>query len=101
MNAQESFPFVQYGEVVIGILVSIALPILRQSLPKPMNIASLLPANAVAASLKTYLFVGLFSLLTAILIVAFGGSATTGWQWYTAILAGYAWDSTLQKLVHG
>ena len=98
MSARAGFPLVQYGYGVLGILISIVLPLLRKSLPKPAGAAALLPANAVAASVKTYIIVGLFSLLTAVLIVAFGGSETIRWEWYTAILAGY--DSTLQKIVH-
>ena len=101
MSAHAAFPLAQYAYAVLGILISIVLPLLRKSLPQPAGVASLLPANVLAASIRTYLVVGLFSLLTAILIIAFGGSATANWEWYTAILAGYAWDSTLQKIVHG
>lgn len=101
MTAHTPFPFAQYGYAVLGILMSIVLPLLRKSVPQPARIQTLLPMNALAASVKTYLIVGVFSLLTAVLIVAFGGSATANWEWYTGVLAGYAWDSTLQKIVHG
>jgi hypothetical protein len=43
-----------------------------------------------------YLVTGLFSALAALLIIAFLGQQLTGWR--TALLAGYAWDSTIQKL---
>ena len=84
---------------VIGIIVSIVLPILRGLLPKPPG-----PPTAAAASRFTkfwvharpYLVVGLFSLLTGILIVAFTYGTLKDWR--AALLAGYAWDSTLQKL---
>ena len=79
----------------------IVLPILRGLLPKP-------PAPPVAAAApptflstlwnhaKPYLIVGVFSLLTGILIVAFTYGTLKDWR--AAMLAGYAWDSTLQKL---
>jgi len=95
MSTHESFPFLQYLQVVIGILISIVLPILRKQLPVPAALA------AAPSPAKTYIVIGLFSLLTAVLIIAFGGAATNDWKWYTAILAGYAWDSTLQKVIKG
>jgi uncharacterized membrane protein len=101
MTAHTPFPLSQYGYAVVGILISIVLPILRKQLPSTFGATALVPANIAAASVKTYIIVGIFSLLTAILIVAFGGSAVSTWEWYTAVLAGYAWDSTLQKIVHG
>jgi hypothetical protein len=79
----------------MGILISIVLPLLRKQLP----VAAALIREAPPA--KTYWIIGLFSLLTAVLVVAFGGAAVKGWEWYTAILAGYAWDSTLQKIIKG
>jgi hypothetical protein len=82
-------------------VVSILLPILRGWLPKPPA-----PAAAAAAAptflatfwnnAKPYVVVGLFSLLTGILIVAFTYGTLKDWR--AALLAGYAWDSTLQKL---
>jgi len=89
--ANEPFPLIQYLWVVGGILISLALPLLRKLLP-PIKF---LDSNK---SMNTYLVVGLFSLLTALLVVAFGGSQTKNWFWYTSLLAGYAWDSTLQKI---
>jgi len=47
--------------------------------------------------IKPYLALGLFSLLTALLVVAFLGD-TLGSDWRPAFVAGYAWDSTLQKV---
>ena len=43
-----------------------------------------------------YLVLGVASLLTAVLVVAVAGDKLTDYR--AAILAGYAWDSTLQKL---
>ena len=89
------FPFYQYWFCVLGILISIVLPILRQLLPKPAFITTDIPAW------KRYAGVGLFSLITAVVVVAFGKNSVSSWLWYDALLAGYAWDSTLQKLVNG
>lgn len=88
------FPFHQYWFCVLGILVSIALPILRQLLPKPTLAAGIPPW-------KRYGAIGLFSLITAVVVVAFGRKDVSNWLWFDAFLAGYAWDSTLQKLVAG
>jgi hypothetical protein len=89
------FPFYQYGFCVLGILISIVLPIVRQLLPVPRLFASDVPAW------KRYVAVGIFSLITAVVVVAFGKGSVSGWLWYDALLAGYAWDSTLQKVVNG
>ncbi len=92
---------IPYLGCVIGIVISIVLPILRALLPKPPA-----PPGAAAASpkflvalwnyAKPYLVVGAFSLLTAFLIVALTGDTISGFK--AGLLAGYLWDSTLQKL---
>jgi hypothetical protein len=81
-----------YLLVAAGIAVSILIPILRRLLPKPG------PAGVAGfwKKIKPYFVVGVFSLLTAILIVAFLGDSLQDWR--AAILAGYTWDSTLQKV---
>lgn len=81
-----------YLLVAAGIAVSILIPILKRLLPKPE------PAGVAGfwKKLKPYIWVGVFSLLTAVLIVAFLGDSLQDWR--AAILAGYAWDSTLQKV---
>jgi hypothetical protein len=89
---QFPFPFHQYWFCVLGILISIILPILRQLLPKPTLAAGVSPW-------KRYVGIGLFSLITAVVVVAFGRKDVSNWLWFDALLAGYAWDSTLQKLV--
>jgi hypothetical protein len=85
-----------YGFVVLGILVSIVLPILRQLLPKARRLG---PDDPPAW--KVYLAVGLFSLLTAVIILAIARDKVPNWQWQDALLAGFAWDSMLQKVVSG
>lgn len=91
-----------YLITALGIVISIMLPILRRFLPKVPILRRLLPKGAPAGvegvwdKMKPYVLVGVFSLLTALLIVAFVGDALQDWR--VAILAGYAWDSTLQKI---
>jgi hypothetical protein len=77
------------------------LPILRALLPKPPappDVAAAPPKFLVALwnYAKPYLVVGAFSLLTAFLIIALTGDTISTLQ--AGLLAGYLWDSTLQKL---
>lgn len=90
-----SFPFFQYFFCVVGILVSIVVPILRHFLPHPRAFGPEPPAW------KRYAAIGLFSLTTAVVVIAFGKGSVSNWQWFDALLAGYAWDSTLQKVING
>jgi hypothetical protein len=81
-----------YMLAVLGILISVALPILKRALPRVAK-DGLGDLWEVA---KPYLAVGAFSLLTALLVIAFAGDTIKTWQ--AALLAGYAWDSTIQKV---
>lgn len=87
-----------YLGCVIGIVISIVLPILRALLPKPPVAAAAPPKFLVALwnYAKPYLVVGVFSLLTAFLIIMLTGDTVTTFK--GGVLAGYLWDSTLQKL---
>ncbi|MEO1032210.1 MAG: hypothetical protein AAFX55_12435 [Bacteroidota bacterium] len=76
----------------LGIILSIILPLLRAQLPSAGN-RSVTNFKTYA---KPYLIVGLFSILTSLLVLAF--VYTPDLVWRDALLAGYAWDSTLQKL---
>lgn len=83
----------------LGVAISVLLPVLRQSLPKtgagaPAGVSGWLPRFWAAA--KPYLALTLFSLFVALLLVAFIQDQLTDWR--AAVLAGYASDSTLQKL---
>jgi hypothetical protein len=49
--------------------------------------------------MRPYVATGIFSLVVAMLIVAAMGDQLNSWS--TALIAGYAWDSTLQKLTTG
>ena len=86
-----------YLYVVVGIVISIVLPILRALLPNPSLHFS---ANStfMKETVKPYLIITTFSLVSAILICA--GLPDDAMDCKAAILAGYAWDSTVQKM-HG
>ena len=98
-SADPNFSHVQiYLWCVLGILISILLPILRALLPKPPTVQG---SRGIVSTFwthaKPYLVVGLFSFLSGFLIVAFTWGTLNDWR--AALLAGYAWDSTLQKIV--
>jgi hypothetical protein len=78
-----------YLLVALGIAISMVLPVLRALIPAP---PPLVPARPTGP----YLAVGAVSLLTAVLVLAFNDGQFS--SPYTALLAGYAWDSTLQKV---
>lgn len=91
--------FVQtYLYCTLGIVISIVLPILRQSLPKPkQNTLGVAPFKTRLWDIaKPYCVIGLFSLLVGVLVVASAGDTIKDWR--LAVLLGYSWDSTLQKL---
>lgn len=86
-----------YSWCVLGILISILLPILRGLLPKPPGVQGVRSTlSTFWTYAKPYVVVGMFSLLTGFLIVAFTWGTLHDWR--AALLAGYAWDSTLQKI---
>jgi hypothetical protein len=87
---------------VLGVVISVVLPSLwatvRTWLPKaaPAGVAGKSRWSAVWKAVKPYFALGLASALTSVLLLAVLGDRITSPQ--GAILAGYAWDSTLQKL---
>lgn len=89
-----------YLSVVLGIVISVMLPILKQSIPKPRggvaSIGGFLQRLFQAA--KPYIALTLFSLIVGLLLVAIEGDKLNNWQ--TALLAGYVWDSTIQSTVN-
>jgi len=80
--------WINYGIICGGVLISIFLPVVKQYIIKPRG------GRFVAS--KPYLMTGLFSLMVGLLIFAFVEETITGWK--EALLAGYVWDSTLQKI---
>ncbi len=82
-----------YIFAAIGVVISIVLPILRALLPTIAEPE--LRSTFTEEVIKPYLVVAAFSLVSAFLIVAGLESDATP---EIALLAGYAWDSTLQKM---
>lgn len=87
---------------LLGIVISVVLPGLwayvRERFPAPSGAAPKDMANrsALIELVRPYAALGLASALTAILVLAFVGDNVGDYK--AALLAGYAWDSTLQKL---
>jgi hypothetical protein len=85
-----------YLSVAGGIVISVLLPLIRAFLPKPPKS---LASETKWESIRPYVATGFFSLIVAVLIVAVMGDRLNSWS--TALIAGYTWDSTLQKLTTG
>lgn len=87
-----------YLWVVAGVAISILLPVLRKALPKPdgkaAGLEGILPRLWRVA--RPYLALGLFSCAAGLVVLAALGNQINDWG--AALLAGYAADSTLQKL---
>jgi hypothetical protein len=93
--------YATYLWCLLGILISIVLPILwayvRARFPPPSaGQKGLGDVVALWDVVRPYAALGAASALTAVLVVAFAGENLVDFK--AAILAGYAWDSTLQKL---
>jgi hemoglobin-like flavoprotein len=80
---------------VLGIGVSVLLPILTALLPKPLGRTL---AAGVMAEVRPYIVTGLFAAIAAVVVIAAAGEAAKAWTNAAALVAGYSWDSTLQKL---
>ena len=85
-----------YLSVVGGIVISVILPLVRALLPKP---PIPLKDGMKWKTIRPYVATGIFSLIVALLIVAGMGDRLNSWA--VALIAGYTWDSTLQKLTTG
>jgi hypothetical protein len=85
-----------YLSVAGGIVISVILPVIRALLPKP---PMALAREDKWQRIRPYIATGIFSLIVAVLIVAAMGPQLSSWS--TALIAGYTWDSTLQKLTSG
>ena len=85
-----------YLWVAAGVGISVLLPLIRALLPRPPLQLRGLPSWE---RVRPYLATGLFSLVVALLVVAImDGQLDT---WSKALIAGYLWDSTLQKATTG
>lgn len=110
-----------YLGCVAGVVLSIVIPVLSKAvrkefdllqsggkagpglnaLPPPETQGGMLHSawnvlSAVWPAARPYALLGAFSLLVALLVVAFLGDALTDWR--SALIAGYLWDSTVQKI---
>jgi len=83
--------------VSLGIAISVVLPLIRAFLPKPP--VALRNDTGWWEAVRPYVATAIFSLIVAALIVAGMGDRLNSWA--TALIAGYTWDSTLQKLMTG
>ena len=77
-------------------MISVLLPLIRALLPKPPQPLAGLPRWERT---RPYVVTGIFSLVVALLVVAAMGSQLDTWS--KALIAGYLWDSTLQKATTG
>ena len=96
-----------YGFIVIGIIISVIIPILRKLLPKPP--AEVLSAIKTATrkeptfwtiffeAARPYFYLAIFSIVTAVIVLAYLGSSAYGIAWSSAVIYGFTWDSIVQK----
>ena len=95
-----------YLYVALGVVVSVLLPVIRQYLPRPEFRGGGGPPTFMERlgekisdfweKSRPYVVTAIFSLIVALVIVAFLGDTIKTWQ--SAFLAGYTADSTLQKI---
>jgi len=85
-----------YLAVALGIVISVVLPLIRALLPKP---PAAMAGKTRWERIRPYVATGIFSLIVAVLVVAIMGDQLDSWA--TALIAGYTWDSTLQKATTG
>lgn len=95
-----------YLWAALGISLSVLIPVVTRavSLKLPSESTGLLSVPrgqtwfaSVRAFAGTYLLVAVLSLMVAVLLVAFVDFS----DWRAALLGGYAWDATLQKVRSG
>lgn len=95
---------VSFGESLIdwlwicaGVLISVILPVLSA------YVRSVFKPTAAGVDFKKYGALLLFSALTSLLVLAAFRVAQPDQQilWYAALLAGYGWEATLEKIIVG
>jgi hypothetical protein len=119
MTFWETYPY-----CAVGVILSIIIPVLSKvvkeaikewdrsgpppglhALPQPKGITGIIPRafGAIARgiriiwpTIRPYVIIGAFSLAVAMVIIAFIGDKLGTWQ--EALIAGYLWDSTIQKI---
>jgi hypothetical protein len=92
-----------YLSCASGVILSVAIPILSKSVQQHFGAGG--PAEVGGAmrlmgliwrQTRRYRILAAFSLAVAALLVAFLGDSLVTWK--GALIAGYLWDSTLQKI---
>ena len=80
-----------YLLITLGIFISMVIPIIMKIIGSDERSLSV-----IWKIIKPYLLIAILSFLVGIIIYALVGNTISDWK--AAILAGYAWDSTLQKV---
>lgn len=89
------FDWNMYLWCAIGVIISVILPPLSQYIKGEFSIAER-GGKEIWIILKPYVGLIVLSLIISLLIIAFMGDIIPDWK--GALLAGYASDSTLQKI---
>lgn len=88
--------WIYYGLICLGILISFFLPVIKQFIITPGKGKSREQYRGeIWLKIRPYVMTVVFSLLVGLLVFAFIDDLP---DWKAALIAGYAWDSTLQKL---
>ena len=90
--------FLNLGLVASGVFMSVALPILWYAVLQTMPKRYRTRCGPTSAEFVFYARLAVASLVTAALLSVMFRGAFTAMSPYECVLAGYAWDSTLQKL---
>ena len=81
--------------IAVGVAISVILPVVAAFVRNAFRQKAGAPYE-----LKKYGALFLFSSLTAIIVLAiYRGSHPDPIPWYTALVLGYTWDSTVQKAI--
>ena len=85
--------------VALGVVASILIPVLLAAVPKAGHRRNL---SSLWDHAKPYVALGVVSFLISLVVLAFFASQDKELkEWWQAFLAGYAFDSTLQKVREG
>lgn len=91
--------FEAYLWAALGVALSVLIPVVAKAVKDalPQGGAADAATPNVRDFAKPYLLVAVMSLLIAVLIIAFAEFK----DWRAAVIGGYAWDATLQKIRRG
>lgn len=81
--------------IALGVAISVVLPVLGAFIRQAFKPT----ASVIPYSVKKWGALFLFSSITGILLLAFYRSShPDSIPWFAALIAGYTWDSTVQKI---